>query len=133
MKVQGRNWASKSGLTRLRIIEGFALNVFTLMAARQSGRNLVYADLIDDARQRDLGAGVIVFHASIARLLDLKAGSGRPKDVSDMAILSEIAHGQREGIPVDLATMEPRRTTPAGDSEQDDWPLAPGGESGPGH
>ena len=108
----------------LRIVEEFALDVFTLMPARQTGQSLGYADLIGDARQRDFGAGIIVSYASIARLLDLKAGTGRPKDAADIAILSEIARGDRQEVPVDLSATKP--VASADGSEQGDWPLSSG-------
>ncbi len=108
----------------LRIVEEFPLDVFTLMPARQTGRSLGYADLIGDAQQRDLGSGIIVSYASIARLLDLKAGTGRAKDAADIAILSEIARGDRPTIPVDLAATNP--VVSPYDSEQGDWPLPAG-------
>ncbi len=107
----------------VRIVEEFALDVFTLMVARRSGQSIVYADLIDDAEQKDLGAGIMVNYASIARLLDLKAASGRPKDASDIAILSEIALGRRERTPVDLTMAEPSTNSPTSSSEQGNWPL----------
>lgn len=103
----------------LRIVEGFALDVFTLMRARALDHNFVYADLAADAEERILSNGARVMFASIDRLLDLKANTGRAKDVSDMAVLSEIARGQRERQPVDLADVEPDAAE--GSSEQGDW------------
>jgi hypothetical protein len=90
----------------LRVIEGFALDIFTLMRARALKRDITYADLINDAQHRTLSNGVKVIYASMDRLLDLKANTGRPKDASDTAILTEIAHGQRVRQSVDLAAME---------------------------
>ena len=103
----------------LRIVEEFGLDVFTLMRARALDHNFVYADLAVDARELTLSNGVKVMYASIDRLLDLKADTGRPKDISDMAILTEIARGQRERQPVDLAAMKAEPV--ANFSEQGDW------------
>ena len=110
----------------LRIVEEFALDVFTLMPARQRGQRLGYADLARDAEQRDFGAGFVVPYASIARLLDLKAGTGRSKDAYDIAILREIARGERQKVPVDLTTAEPAAST--NDLEQGEWPVPAGDE-----
>lgn len=111
----------------LRVIEVFSLDVFTLMSARKSGRDLTYVDVATDALRRDIGEGVIVPYASIARLLELKSGTGRSKDLSDVAILEEIARGERERTSVDLATMEPGSTGDGGHSDQGEWPLPNGG------
>ena len=102
----------------IRIIEEFALDVFTLMLAKQSNKSLVYADLLIDAHQRRLSTGTVVTYASIAKLLELKAGTGRSKDASDIAILSEIARGTRQKTPVDLTIVQPEPT--ASSDEFDD-------------
>ena len=105
----------------LRINEDFSLDVFTLMRARGPGRDLTYADLIANAQTRVLTNGAKVTYASIDRLLDLKAGTGRPKDVSDMMIRTEIARGSREPQTVGLAAMEAKAA--AGSSDQGEWPT----------
>ncbi len=104
----------------LRVIEGFALDIFTLMRARALDQNIVFADLISDAEHRVLSNGTVVVYASIRWLLELKSNTGWPKDVSDTAILSEIAAGHRAKQPVDLAAMETDQNTARG--EQGDWP-----------
>ena len=105
----------------LRIVEEFALDVFTLMRVRRTDQYLGYADLLQSAERKDFGAGVVVVYASIAHLLDLKAGTGRSKDASDIAILSEIARDVREKTSIDLTTVEPAAS--AEGPEQGDWPL----------
>ena len=105
----------------IRVVEDFGLDVFTLMRARALDRDFVYADLAADAQELVLSNGVKVRYASIDRLLDLKANTGRPKDVSDVAILTEIAQGQRTSQSVDLATMD--GSLKEGSSEQGDWPV----------
>ena len=104
----------------LRVVEDFALDVFTLMRARSPGRDFVYADLLGDAGRRALSDGVEVPFASIARLVELKAGTGRAKDALDVEVLTEIARGRREREVVDLAAME-GGTAGSGESEQGEW------------
>ena len=77
-------------LGALRVIEDFALDIFTLMSAKMLARDLSYADLAGDAQRCVLGSGVEIFYASVARLMDLKAGIGQPKDAADIMVLSEI-------------------------------------------
>ncbi len=112
-------------LGALRIVEDFPLDVFTLMRARAAGVDLSYEDLAGDALFQDLGNGVKVSYASIARLLQLKAGTGRPKDELDTVVLTEISHGLRERKPVDLAATGSVPATKA-NSGQGEWPLPPG-------
>ena len=113
----------------LRVIEGFALDVFTLMRARALRRDIAYADVMRDAHHRVLSNGVTVTYASIDRLLDLKANTGRPKDASDTAILAEIARGQRLRQSVDLATLE--SAAAAESSDQGEWPVDASNEHNP--
>ena len=113
----------------LRVHEDFSLDVFTLMRARALGRSFTYADLAVDARRQTLSNGVKVVYASIPRLLDLKAGTGRAKDELDMIVLSEIARGARASQPVDFAAMQPDPAAESDEQVQDGWPL----ESNPDH
>ena len=106
----------------LRIIEDFPLDVFTLMRARVLGRDLAYGDLAADALAYELADGSTILVASIARLLDLKAGTGRPKDQIDADALTEISRGMREKKPADLTALELGPTTDVS-SEQGDWPF----------
>ncbi len=106
----------------LRVVEGFTLDIFTLMRARALDADVTYHELIADAQHRALSNGVNIAYASIDRLLELKANTGRPKDVADTAVLTEIALGQRERQPVDLADMEPDPA--AGSSDQGEWPAS---------
>lgn len=112
----------------LRVVEDFWLDVFTLMPARRLERNFSYAELAEDALRRDIGGGVEVLYASIERLIELKADTGRPKDLADVMILTEIARGQREPTQIDLAAMQPDSTLTRGGSEQGNWPLPPAGK-----
>ena len=105
----------------LRVVEGFTLDIFTLMRARASDHDMTYADLIGDAQHRTLSNGVRITYASVDRLLELKANTGRPKDVSDIAILTEIAQGQRARQPVDLAAMDADASM--GSDDQGEWPV----------
>lgn len=108
-------------LGALRVIEGFTLDIFTLMRARALDANLAFDDLIGDAKRRILSNGVEVCFASIPRLLDLKAKTGRPKDLSDTAVLTEIALGHRPPQSVDLAATGADAGT-AASGDQGDWP-----------
>lgn len=106
----------------LRVIEDFSLDVFTVMRARGLGCDLVYADLTGDSLRRDLGDRVEVYYASITRLIDLKAGTGRAKDELDIVALTEIARGTREQVSVDLATMDGGAGSFDG-SDQGEWQV----------
>lgn len=113
----------------LRVVEGFTLDIFTLMRARALDADVTYGDLLADAQHRTLSNGVSIAYASIDRLLELKANTGRPKDVADIAILTEIALGRRQRQPVDLARMQ--ADSAAGSSDQGNWPVdPPAGNSG---
>ena len=108
----------------LRVIEDFPLDVFTLMRARGIGRDLAYEDLTADALVSRLPDGSTVLVASIPRLLELKAGTGRFKDRVDADALEEILRGSRQRSSVDLTALEVGPT--AGEnSDQGDWALPP--------
>ena len=104
----------------LRIVENFPLDVFTSMRARALGRNLTYEDLAADALACESADGSTVLVASIPRLLDLKAATGRPKDQIDTDVLTEILRGAREKKPADLTALE-LGPTADGSSDQGDW------------
>ena len=107
----------------LRIVEDFPLDVFTLMRARTLERDFSYIDLVADALPYELAEGLTVLVASIPRLLDLKAATGRPKDQIDIDVLTEIARGLREKMPVDLTGSELDPTT-ENSSDQGNWPSS---------
>ena len=106
----------------LRIIEEFSLDVFTLMRARVAGRDLSYEDVAADALTYELADGSTILFASIPKLLDLKAGTGRPKDQIDADTLTKIWRGLREREPANLTPPELGPKTDES-SLQDDWPL----------
>ena len=112
-------------LGAFRVVENFALDVFTLMRARALERNLAYADLAADAERRILSDGVEVLYASIPRLLELKAATGRAKDTLDLIVLTDIASGTRAAQSVDLAALEPDPAAESNEPEQDEWPIRP--------
>lgn len=103
----------------LRVVEDHSLDVFTMMLARAAHRHLVYEDVVQDAPSKTLSNGVKVFYASIPRLREMKAGTGRPKDEQDDAILAEIERGARERQAVDLAGMQ--GVAEPGSSDQGEW------------
>ena len=106
----------------LRVVEDFSLDVFTVMRARGAGRDLVYADVAGDAVSKVLSDGVTVRYASVERLLELKAGTGRAKDELDRVVLTEIARGLRGRETVDLAGMDGGMEEGSSGPEQGDWP-----------
>ena len=112
-------------LGAFRVVEDFALDVFTLMRARALERNLTYADLAADAQRRTLSDGVEVLYASIPRLLELKAATGRAKDALDLIVLVDIANGSRAAQPVDLAALEPDPAAASSGQDQGEWPDWP--------
>ena len=105
----------------LRVVEDHSLDVFTAMLARQEGRQLVYEDVVVDAPVRTLSNGVKVAYASVARLREMKAGTGRLKDEQDNVILHEIERGTRRRETVDLAALE--GTMEPGSSDQGEWEV----------
>lgn len=105
----------------LRIFEDFPLDVFTSMRARALGRDLTYQDLVVDALTCESTNGTTVLVASIPRLLDLKAATGRAKDQIDADVLTEILRGTRAKKAADLTTLELGSTT-EDNSDQGDWP-----------
>ena len=109
----------------LRVVEDFSLDVFTVMRARRQGREVVYADLAADAASTVLSDGVKVAYASIARLVELKTGTGRAKDALDVEVLTEIARGQRAREAVDLGALESGGTDMSGELGQGEWPVVP--------
>lgn len=109
----------------LRIYEDYPLDVFTLIRSRRLDRAFNYQELLTDATQVRLSNGVQVWIASIPRLVDLKTGTNRGKDLVDIDILNEILLGKRLREEVDLAGMTPK--SPDGVSaEPGEWPLPPG-------
>ena len=80
----------------LRGVEEHSLDVFTAILAREEQRQLIYEDVAVDALFRTLSNGVKVIYASAARLREMKAETGRPKDERDCVILAEIERGIRE-------------------------------------
>lgn len=85
----------------------------------------MYADLVGDVVSKVLSDGVVVPYASVERLLELKDGTGRPKDELDRVVLSKIARGLREREAVNLAGMEggAAEERPSG-PEQGEWPSS---------
>ena len=108
----------------VRVIEDFPVDVFTSMRARTLRRDLTYEHLAVDALTHTLPNGSKVLYASIPRLLDLKAGTGRSKDQIDSQNLVEIDRGLRQKTPADLTPSELGPTTDSS-SDQGDWPLPP--------
>ena len=109
----------------LRVSEEYPLDVFTLIRSRRLDREFTYGELLADATRVQLSNGVEVWIASIARLVDLKTGTNRGKDLVDIEILNEILLGQRLRDEADLAGMTPK--PPDGPSaEPGEWPLPPG-------
>lgn len=115
-----------AGLGAIRIIEDFALDVFTTMRAQGADSELDFEQLAPDARVYRTERGSPVRFISIPRLIELKTGTGRDKDRLDLANLEEIRRGGREVQSVRLEDLE---RPPAGDREGrneddgDEWPL----------
>jgi predicted nucleotidyltransferase len=101
----------------IRIVEAFALDVFTLMRARNEGQPWDFAELARDARTHFSLKGTEIKFISIARLIALKTGTGRNKDRGDIEILREIQRAGREGEIVPLESIGP-----APDGNSDDKP-----------
>ena len=79
----------------LRIQEEFPLDVFTLIRSRRLDRVFSYEELLADTERRTVSEGVEVIFASIPRLVDMKTGTNRGKDLTDIDVLNEIHLGQR--------------------------------------
>lgn len=113
----------------IRIVEEFALDVFTLMRARETGAELDFEKLREDARVYTSQNGVRIDFISPARLIELKTGTGRGKDLVDTESLREILRGGREVEPVLLEALEPQppcdETPNASAGGNDEWPLSP--------
>ncbi len=108
----------------LRVQEEFPLDVFTLIRSRRLDRAFSYEELLTDAERRTISEGVEITFASIPRLMDMKTGTNRGKDLTDIEVLSEILLGRRLRAEVDLAGMTPK--PPDGPSAgPGEWPLPP--------
>lgn len=117
-----------AGMGSIRIVENFALDVFTLMRARGSDQELDYETLVADASAHLLANGGRVAFLSIPRLIELKTGTGRSKDAIDVDILSEIYRGERARSPIILEDLTPAPADPdhpSADEESDagEWPV----------
>lgn len=106
----------------LRIGEDFVLDVFTLMRARGLEQDLDYETLRADADTYLLEGGARVEYLSAERLIDLKTGTGRPKDEADISVLREILIGRRSREAAALEFMEPDQSAPKS-SNAGDWPV----------
>ena len=96
----------------VRIGETFVLDVFTVMRAGGDKR-LDYAAVAVDAEHIQIEGGRTVYFASKDRLIEMKSGTGRSKDESDIAALRGLREGtiqRAEFSPHDLSPSEDEST-----------------------
>ncbi len=111
-------------LGSIRINEDFPLDAFVLMRSRKEGSVWDYAELARDACVHVSAKGIKIGFISIPRLIALKTGTGRAKDLVDLDVLQEIQGAGLETPPIHLEQIGP-----APDAEEDaqaadeEWPL----------
>ncbi len=107
----------------IRIGEECVLDVFTLMRARGRQEPLDYAALRADAAEYVTDGGLRVTFLSAERLIELKTGTGHPKDQNDVDVLREILVGTRRTKPVQLEEIEPVLSDPPASEDGGEWPI----------
>jgi hypothetical protein len=86
----------------IRVIEHYALDIFSLMRSTASGELYDYERLASDALEFQLPSGRSISFAAGPALIALKSGTGRAKDASDISTLlalSEIPTAQLRALP----------------------------------